>query len=335
MKPIQILIGLLVVILCTSCEKDIEFTGEIVNPMLVINSFITPDSVITANITKSKFFLDENDDSGNFIMVENAEVRVYVNDVFKEKMRYISNGHYKASFAPIIGETIKLEVSAPGLNTAWCETKMEDAAQVIALDSTSKITKSYPISTGYYGETPASRTEDTIGYYYKIRHDFSLHFKDQESGQNYYRLLVKLVISDEGNYNFELYGFDFTDIVSGENADSEDNFSNESIYPNTYHVFSDELFNGKEYPLKFSFTTEQIKYLPENASMEGSQPTQKIVVELQSISKSYYLYLKSRPSCDMEDIFAEPIQIHSNVHDGIGILGSYTSCGTKELTLSF
>ncbi|MEA4841110.1 MAG: DUF4249 domain-containing protein [Bacteroidales bacterium] len=335
MKPIQILTGLLVVILCTSCEKDIEFTGETEEPMLVINSFITPDSVITANITKSKFFLDENDDSGNFITVENAEVRVYVNDVFKEKMSYVSNGNYKASFAPAIGETIKLEVSAPGLNTAWCETKMEDAAQIIVLDSTSKTMESYPISNGYYDETPASGTEDTIGYYYKIRYDFSLHFKDQESGQNYYRLLVKLVTTYDGNYNSENYDFDFTDIVSGENADSEDHFSNESIYPNTYHVFSDELFNGKEYPLKFSATTEHLEYFPEYASIVGPQPTLKIVVELQSISKSYYLYLKSRPSCDIEDIFAEPIQIHCNVHDGIGILGSYTNCGTKELNLSF
>ena len=335
MKPIQILTGLLVVILCTSCEKDIEFTGETEEPMLVINSFITPDSVITANITKSKFFLDENDDSGNFITVENAEVRIYVNDVFKEKMSYVSNGNYKASFAPIIGETIKLEASAPGLNTAWCETKMEDAAQIIVLDSTSKTMESYPIDNGNYYNVSEAEAEDTIGYDYKIRYDFSLHFKDQESGQNYYRLLVKLVTTYDGNQNSENYDFDFTDIVSGENADSEDNFSNESIYPNTYHVFSDELFNGKEYPLKFSATTEQLEYFPEYASIMGSQPTLKIVVELQSISKSYYLYLKSRPSCDMEDIFAEPIQIHSNVHDGIGILGSYTSCGTKELTLSF
>jgi len=333
MKPIRILTGLLVVFLFSSCEKDIQFSGEIVDPMLVINSFITPDSVLTANITKSKFFLDEDDDTGNFVKVENAEVRIYVNGVFKEKMSHVSNGNYKAGFAPVVGETIKLEVSAPGLSTAWCEAKMEDAAQIMALDSTSKIMKSYPIYNGYYYDASEVDAPDTIGYYYKIKHDFSLHFKDQESGQNYYRLLVKLVTTYEGNYHSESYDFDFTDIVSGESADSENDIVSENTYPNTYHVFSDELFNGKEYPLKFSATTEQIKYFPEYASMGGTQPTQKIVVELQSISKSYYLYLKSRPSCDIDDLFAEPIQIHSNVHDGIGIIGSYTSCGIKELTL--
>ena len=44
MKPIQILTGLLVVILFTSCEKDIEFTGETEEPFL-IKKFLKADSV--------------------------------------------------------------------------------------------------------------------------------------------------------------------------------------------------------------------------------------------------------------------------------------------------
>jgi hypothetical protein len=50
-----------------------------------------------------------------------------------------------------------------------------------------------------------------------------------------------------------------------------------------------------------------------------------LVVELQSISESYYQYLKSMTSNGGgDDFFSEPVQVYSNITNGIGILGSYT-----------
>ena len=334
MKPINILTGLLVVVFFASCEKNIEFSGETVEPKLVINSFVTPDSVLTANITESRFFLDDNEYRQKYTTVENAEVLVYVNDVYKEKMAHVSNGNYKAGFAPNIGETIRLEVSTPELKTAWCETKIENAVQIISIDTTVKILATTPILNGLYTSEGSGNT-DTIGYSSSLEYNFSLHFKDQESGQNYYRLLVKRVllfneIPTESNY------FEFTDIVSGENKDSETGISNENSYPNTYHVFSDELFNGKEYSLKFKTSSMHFKYFPD-APYKNEPTEEKVMVELQSISKSYYLYLKTRAaSASVDgDYFTEPIQIHSNVHNGIGIIGSHSSSGVREIKLSF
>jgi len=53
---------------------------------------------------------------------------------------------------------------------------------------------------------------------------------------------------------------------------------------------------------------------------------------LQSISKSYYLYLQTRASIKSNTFFAEPVQVYNNVDGGIGILGSYTS-NVRKLTL--
>jgi hypothetical protein len=55
----------------------------------------------------------------------------------------------------------------------------------------------------------------------------------------------------------------------------------------------------------------------------------EILVELQSLSHAYYLFLKTRQaSSDMDEIisyFTEPVQIYSNITGGIGILGNYSS----------
>ena len=59
-----------------SCEKDVEFKEEITNPLVVVNSFITPDSIIAANVSLSRFFLS---DTTAFRNINNAEVNLWVN----------------------------------------------------------------------------------------------------------------------------------------------------------------------------------------------------------------------------------------------------------------
>ena len=109
MKSIKIVLSILAgIFIFVSCEKDIEFNGEITAPLLVINSYITPDSVVSAHVSESRFFLK---DSITYKNINTADVAVWVNGVLKEKMTLVEKGMYRGTYKPVIGETIKIIVT--------------------------------------------------------------------------------------------------------------------------------------------------------------------------------------------------------------------------------
>jgi len=67
-KYATILLG---IFLFVSCEKDIVFKGDITDPLVVVNSYITPDSIISAHVSESRFFLN---DTTSFKEISNAEL---------------------------------------------------------------------------------------------------------------------------------------------------------------------------------------------------------------------------------------------------------------------
>lgn len=327
MRQYRLLFGIAALFLMVSCEKEIEFSGEITEPVLVVNSFATPDSVITVKITESRFFLSSGDD---FKRVHNAIVKLFVNGTFQEELKYVSNGIYKSVFTPSPGQTIRLEASATGLKPIESEVVMPDKITIIKIDSTISYTDKYPLPGGYYGYSEDGKyTYDTIGYYYNRNYNFTLNFKDISDNPDYYRLVLKTKLTFESGMINESYNyFDFTDIVSGKTIQSETDIFEEENSRNEYNVFSDELFNGNEYPLKFTYMRGIMEYLPgyEGKNSNDSNPVKiELFIDLQSINKSYYLYLKTLSSFSgSESFFSEPVQIHSNINGGIGILGGYT-----------
>lgn len=73
------------------------------------------------------------------------------------------------------------------------------------------------------------------------------------------------------------------------------------------------------------------EYGGENSQPVGLQDpdsrSKQLIVNLQSISKEMYLYFKTKESAEdvFETFFTEPVQIYSNVENGTGVLGAYTS----------
>jgi hypothetical protein len=99
-------------------------------------------------------------------------------------------------------------------------------------------------------------------------------------------------------------------------------------------VFSDDLINGKEYPLSFSTNEDVYEYLPKFDYGQRAAIKKVVNIYLQSISKDYYMYLKSRSAAMAgTDFFSEQVQIHNNIVGGIGILGSYTFSNVVKVEL--
>jgi len=311
MKSIKIFVSfLLAIFTLNSCEKEIQFNGEITEPLIVVNSYITPDSIITAQLSESRFFLKSETTFNN---IENADLSLFVNGTFLEKMLHTNNGIYISTYKPGVGDTIRMEVQVLAKAEVSCQTTLESQTEIIKVDTTS---------------SPASDGDQTSGILYPDNSmysssnrtlKFSLKFSDKAAEQNFYRLVVTTRTYFVNDYHDDYY-FSFDDIVSG-NSNENSIGPPTSLSSNTYNIFSDDLFNGKQYSLKFSIIEYNDYY------GEGQTNIKKeVYINLQSINKDYYLYLKSRDANEnSDDFFSEPIQIFSNVEGGIGILGSYTS----------
>lgn len=322
---ISFIILLASTIVLHSCENEINFSGEVTKPLLVINSFITPDSVIKVHVSKSKFFLEDNT---TFETLDNANVNVWVNGTKVEKLTSTGNGYYIASFKPQIGDIVKITAANTEFNEVSTSTEIVQPNPIISVDTLNHQFEEYPmVQYSTYNDNPT--TIDTIGFNKIESFGVKIKFKDPSTASNFYRVDTKVInYYDDGSIRIGAGVINYNDVVFGGNNNSN---PLEMTSYNYYHEFSDELFNGKEYNLSFIFNSNTIVYKPKYQDTHHQIDVKTVIkqelqIELQSISESYFLYLRSK-SANMSavEFFSEPVQIHSNVNGGIGILGSYSS----------
>jgi len=327
MKRLAPYIGLSVMLLFASCEKDIEFEGEITEPLMVVTSITTPDSLLTVRVTESRFFLSSQD---TFTVVTDANVSLFINGTFREQMTFdTSDGLYKGTYKTTARDLIRLVITASGLPATESEFEVPSHIQLTGTDTSILDYYSYPIENYLWDEINNTYIIDTVGYYYAYTVDATLKFMEPASETNYYRLVIKKRTSyNDTAYTDSYLWYEKTDLVFGEDDDISNEIIDVSTY-NSYGIFSDELINGKEYPLTFSFSVYNEVYSNENDTTDTSgSALYDYYLDLQMLSQSYYLYLLTYTNSGF-DLFSEPTQIHSNIDGGIGIAGSYTSNSIK------
>ena len=139
-----------------------------------------------------------------------------------------------------------------------------------------------------------------------------LSFNDNETETNYYQIIFYQV--DDNNRRVSL--LTSTDDISAEN--SANNSVTNSVTYWDYIVENDVFFNGGNHKIAFRFS----KVFPEK----------DVYVELRSLSADLHEYVLTYIKYLMNtgDPFVEPISVYSNVVNGLGIFGGYTS-GTVKL----
>lgn len=307
-----------------SCEKTIEFNGETKEPLLVLNSFIRADSIIMAEVSKSAFFLSSNTPA----LITDATVQAYSNGELIDELEHIGNGRYQLNYCPEVNEEISITAAKPGMNNINASTKIPERTNVISIDTTYLNVKETELiqyvenDQGYYDYTRVGTL-----YIYEIL--FKLKFKDPPGIRNYYRLTGKIKIANihDGYYGGGDYYNDGNiypdDPIFGSSSNSVWGLENETS--NTYNIFSDDLIQGKEYQLKFTANAAKYDFFKEYAPDKPVHDT--LFVNLQALNRDYYLYLRTLDAYWNSygvEIFSEPVQIHSNINGGIGILGSYS-----------
>lgn len=329
-KRLPILLPLMLFLLCASCIRDVVLKLDPVPPLLVLNASITPDHEVAAFLSKSWFLLDSVPEYE--LPNKGVSLKVYVNDTFYGNMQCTDNpadstgykGQYKLPGCYVkAGDKVKLEAEVPGFDPAEAQTIIPRKTEIVSIDTTS-----FP------------NTRDLQVY-------MTLH--DDASERNYYRLVLERLLEfhkgdsvmwvssfsddnrlggsitgdniDLGMIGYYFYNLSLTydDPVFQPNIPSPDNYKGAHYRG----IFSDDLFNGKEYAVACSFT-------PNNSFVTDTlSATVHYDIHLLSISEDYYNYLKvirnfsiSFGDANMDGLL-EPTATYSNVTDGFGVVTGY------------
>ena len=191
-------------------------------PLLVINSFINPDSVLEVFVSKSNAFL-----APPSFLINDATVTIFESGNPVAELFQIRQGTYRATnYKPRIGATYELRVSAEGF---------------IPIKSTTTIPSPIKIDSVVV-------TENSID---RFKTNLTLFFQDPPGEDNYYQLLLySIERSAESDTLLSIIGFSSSDAVLRKPEDFEDK---SDYYDDAF--FDDALFDSEFYDLDISFYT--------------------------------------------------------------------------------
>ena len=319
--------------LCTlvSCEKEIEFNGEQIDPKLVINSLVEPEQPVKAYISKSLFFLDNE---GTTQAPADLVATLYVNgnrigemiptiDTISEGYEYVDIDSVKPvyktvsvfanDYRPVEGDVIKITASANGFDDV-------DGTASPLPKSISWSLKSYEIiewenlNNEWYDYDDG---DSIVSFSGKL--ELTVEITDPNPGQtDYFRILLEAggaTDYEEGSSYYVSTSYD--DPVFGASVSGNEYIDISDFQSRPTGVFTDQLFDGRTYQLKLPV------YL--YVTIMGNTPAEffQVPITLEHMGKEYYNYLFTcEQTSQIMQLFSEPVQTYSNVNNGYGVVAS-------------
>lgn len=329
------------------CEQVVDLNSIKPDPKLVLNGVVKAGEPVCANLSRTWFHTDGKTN----LTIPDADVRLYVNDVFLEQLTFVApakeaqSGSYEAAYSPSAGDRIRITASAPGY---------PDIAAV------SELPLPMPVASCRLLAQKSLVVDDDSVRQYSVNYTLDLTVKDEPAEANYYLIYGKEFWRGKYGYGYENgAGYGYEGGVNGFEVNQGDtvywnytyiHFSEEPLFKNVvtafdyifgtggsqnnyWGAFSDELIDGRTYSMQlplgwYGYTIYQSK---EDQSILYPR---KFRFYLQAISKDYFDYLKTLQELKSGSFtgdlasagFAEPIRLPSNVEGGTGVLGSATEC---------
>ena len=338
----KIIFYLVVAISLTSCVEVLDISLEDSEKMLVLNGILYPDSLVKVNLSKS---INSLDGDAFVRFINDAKVELYKDSVFVEQLQYDTNGYYIGQTKPILGKNYTIKVvyeNKPELSattTIPSPVQIKDIQYDIPIDSS--VQTWIDPETGEQFDTVLYSIGE-IGYIY-------VTIDDPINENNYY--LVSATY-DEPQYIYTDDGQVFiTGYIERSFYITLNGTENEGIADNYYYfegspqftgdVFSDVLFNGNEKNLKIQFNTWLLNnilpiYEYDESGMpfyDGSDLSDVVLyIHLFTLSKEMFDFIVSYDKYQSVNgnPFAEPVNIYTNIINGVGILGG-ANCFTDTL----
>ena len=289
---IRIITIILIAFIANACEKEVDMIIPDNGRKLVVNSMIANDSLISVNVSQSLYILDNDE----MTYKDNAKVSLFGDGVFIEELNPYGFGNYLSEINAQSGVNYKIEVESDTLGNVWAECNIPDAVQILEINSDSV----------YNAEWETYETQ------------LRVKFKDDGTQANYYMVQVEQQTDyeyyDENTGEWIVESYRYQIYIKSDDLAVEATLSDYNGL-----LFSDDLFNGSTYEIRF--TVEDYGYF------DGDDiNSTETVVNLYSLDRELYLYQKSyemhRNARD--DFFSEPVQVYNNINGGFGIFGGYS-----------
>lgn len=291
-----------------SCETTEKIDDFPLRPSkMVVNGYLSPDTIWQFQVSKSLSVLD----NAEIKLLDSAQISIFHGQTLLTTITDPDpDGWYRYHDQyPVSGETYSIEVSSP------------------YFDQTLKATETVP---GFVRPEEVNLIIKDSSFYEWYDHrgvrmheghlDASVEvmLTDPAPEENYYELSVfKLdtVYPDEDSLNTEVF-MHYLYISSDDNAVDEGGDGARHL------LFKDELFAGQSYRVKVDFEDY------------GVSRYEVFFIELKSLTRASYLYKLTNKAYQnaVNDPFAEPVQVYSNIENGYGIFAGFaTSFGSVQL----
>ena len=316
------------------CRKVLDFNDDEIKPLLVVNCFVTPDSIVTVDLTsshstlyKSNFFDPvknatiimscENEEFSDFSYVSEPDTVLYYDiNTGQQLTKIYDAGSYQSKTATVSSnKTYRVTIDADGFESVSAETRVPPSIPVETIDTFTTV------QTDQYTKTYTKNAK--------------IHFTDPGSDINYYQLKMEVaainvyidpVMGTPTATPYYYSGYIDSDDPVFSTEDNNDIFGGSY---NRFSIFDDKLFNGKKYGLSFTIdaTYEPLEtdsgyyYNYEEYSLKLYR------IKLISLSESMFNYLKTvtLQQTSEGDPFSDPVLVYTNIDNGTGIFGAFTS----------
>ncbi len=274
-----------------ACTTVVDFDIPLEKPWVVVNSLFSPDSVWLVQLTYSKNILDTSPGS-NFTPVGNAVVTILdpnnqVIETITPSSDKFNHVLYKGKTKPMPGQSYRVQVAIKNEPVLQAANKVPTHVPITSIEID---------SSGVVDDEPI---------------EMNISFKDPVSEKNYYTIKIiedafYIANQDTVWYTREIY----FEVVTQSLTSNENGLEK---------LINDTHFDGKEYTLHLKVHNRNL-YGPK--VVPGS--TRLILF---SITEEYYRYFNTKilQESTSYDPFAQPVQVFTNVENGLGIFAGYSA----------
>lgn len=282
-----------------SCYKDVPIKLEDYEHKIVVNGVFFNDTLIKINLSKTVDYGYSTDST--LPAIKNAKVDLYKDGEFVEQMTHLVDGFYQASIVAEAGHNYEVIVEA--------EDKIAKGTVVVPEKIETNGVKFIRYDENQYGNI------------------VELNFIDPNDEKNYY--LVDAYYYDSLYYWNDTGGYDSVGLYkSSASVWFQEDISTGGVVNSPYFSpyinggvgFSDEILGEENSKLKLVLNTYTYT---ENITEEDSLT---VYIRFYSINEDMFRFFISKEAYQnsIGNPLVEPVNVYSNIENGIGILGAFT-----------
>lgn len=316
MKTLANIIFITSILLIISCAKELDYNDLNFKRQLVLNSLIYQDSLIRINVSTTKSVLLAD---SVLTFLDNAEVRLYADDVFIENLQYDSLGMYHSTTIARENMNYTVEASAQGLTTATAKLFLRNPID-IRLENID-----YTIIDTMLNIDKPIKTDTNLKL---IELSFDLAFTDNSNEENFYDYsgvcknieYITHYIYDEDNnetINFKIHETDAV-YLSLKNPYDHDFF-----YPDNYMSYNGYVING--FITDDKFNGKKINISLKTSYYSNTTDSVNIVLFSYPYDYIHYHFTGYRYIMGRDNAFTPPSNIHTNIENGLGLVCAVTT----------